>query len=77
MDEALECSRDGLWQVIAVDEALNRLAERSPRQAQVVELRYFSGLSDEEVADALGISPRQVRRDWRVAKTWLYDDLNP
>ncbi|HXJ95462.1 MAG TPA: ECF-type sigma factor [Terriglobia bacterium] len=76
MDAALECSVDGLSQVIAVDEALNRLAERNERQAHVVELRYFSGLSDEETAEALGISARQVRRDWKVAKTWLYDELN-
>ena len=75
LDEAVECSRDGLWQVIAVDEALERLAEKDPRQARVVELRYFGGLSDAETAKAVSISTRQVRRDWKFAKAWLYGEL--
>jgi RNA polymerase sigma factor (TIGR02999 family) len=58
-------------QVLAVDEALSALAVRYPRQAQVVECRFFGGLSVEETAEALAISPRTVRRDWSVAQAWL------
>ena len=59
-------------QILALDEALDRLAKLNPRQAQVVELRYFAGLTEDEVASALGVNRRTVNRDWRVAKTWLY-----
>jgi len=75
LDEPPEYSRDGLWQVIAVDEALERLAQRSPRQAHIVELRYFSGLSVEETADVMGLSTRQVKRDWNFARAWLHGEL--
>lgn len=59
----------------SLDKALDELAALSPRQAQVVELRYFGGLSIEETAEALGTSPATVKRDWLVAKAWLYDAL--
>ncbi len=61
--------------VVALDEALRRLAEMSPRQSQIVELRYFGGLTEDQVADALGISSRTVRRDWNVARAWLFREL--
>lgn len=61
--------------LIAVDEALERLAAADPRKGQVVEMRYFAGLSVEETAEALGVSPETVMRDWRVAKTWMLRDL--
>ena len=57
------------------DEALEALARLAPRQAKVVELRYFGGLSEEEAADVLKITPRTVRRDWQFAKAWLTRDL--
>jgi len=57
--------------VFALGQALARLAERDPRQCEVVELRYFGGLSQEEIAEVLGISVPTVKRDWRVAKLWL------
>lgn len=61
--------------LIALDEALSRLAERDEQQARVVELRYFSGLSLEETAEALHISRATVARDWEAARAWLYREL--
>jgi len=57
--------------LLALDDALAALADRSPRQSQVVELRYFGGMSVEEVAEVLGVSPRTVKGDWRAARAWL------
>jgi RNA polymerase sigma factor (TIGR02999 family) len=62
-------------EVLAVNESLERLEQIDPRQARIVELRYFAGLSTEETAEALGISARTVIREWNVAKAWLYGDL--
>ncbi len=59
----------------ALDEALTRLAEFDKRQAQIVELRYFSGLSIEETAEVLRISPTTVKSDWKSAKAWLYREI--
>lgn len=61
---------------LALHEALELLAERSPRQARVVELRYFGGLTLEEAAEHLEITPRQAKGDWLVARTWLYKRLS-
>ena len=61
--------------VLAVDTALERLAVEDPRKAQVVELRFFGGLSVEETAEALGISVRTVHTDWMLARAWLYRTL--
>ena len=61
--------------VVALDEALERLATVDPQQSRVVELRFFAGLSVEETAEALGISPATVKRDWATAKLWLYNEL--
>ena len=60
-----------------VDRALNELAELDARQAQVVELRYFGGLENTEIASVLGISEPTVMRDWRAARAWLFDRLQP
>jgi RNA polymerase sigma factor (TIGR02999 family) len=57
--------------LVAVDEALSRLAEFDPQQASVVELKFFGGFSIEEIAEALGISPATVKREWNSAKAWL------
>ncbi|HSK72609.1 MAG TPA: sigma-70 family RNA polymerase sigma factor [Pyrinomonadaceae bacterium] len=62
--------------LIALDEALNELAKFDERQARVVELRYFSGLSIDETAEVLGISNVTVRRDWNMAKAWLYQEIS-
>ncbi|MEO0557483.1 MAG: sigma-70 family RNA polymerase sigma factor [Bacteroidota bacterium] len=62
-------------ELLALDEALHQLAERSERQARVVEMWFFGGLTHVEIAEALGISEPTVRRDWRVAKAWLSHTL--
>lgn len=61
--------------VLALDEALSRLAQQHPRWAQVVECRVFAGLEVDEVAEALTVSPSTVKRDWRRAQAWLYGEL--
>jgi RNA polymerase sigma factor (TIGR02999 family) len=61
--------------ILALDEALTAFADVAPRQAKVVELRYFGGLTEEEIVTALNISPRTVRRDWDLAKAWLWREL--
>jgi RNA polymerase sigma-70 factor (ECF subfamily) len=67
--------RESAVDVMALDEALRRLAEMDPRKSQLVELRYFGGLSIEETAEVLGVSPATVRRDWSVARAWLRREL--
>jgi RNA polymerase sigma factor (TIGR02999 family) len=76
LDDALEVSSERGADLIALDDALNTLAGMNPRQSQIVELRYFGGLSEEEIAEALKISPRTVRRDWSLARAWLYRELS-
>ncbi len=61
--------------LIALDEALGRLAELNPRLSQVVECRFFGGMTEEETAEALGVTERTVRRDWMKAKAWFYREL--
>ncbi len=61
--------------LVALDEALEQLAAVDPQQCQVVELRFFAGLSIEETAEALGISPATVKRDWTTARLWLHHEL--
>jgi len=68
-------SRERAAELVALDEALSQLALFDPRKSQVVELRYFGGLSLNETAEVLGISLMTVRRDWRAAKAWLYREL--
>jgi RNA polymerase sigma-70 factor (ECF subfamily) len=62
-------------QLLALDEALYRLASMDLRQSKIVELRFFGGLSEEETGLVLGLSARTVKRDWRIAKAWLYSQL--
>jgi RNA polymerase sigma factor (TIGR02999 family) len=62
--------------IVALDEALTAFSKLAPRQAKVVELRYFGGLTEEEIVAALEISPRTVRRDWNLAKAWLLRELS-
>jgi RNA polymerase sigma factor (TIGR02999 family) len=76
IDEALMISsQEKSVDLVALDEALTRLAKFDERQARVVELRYFSGLSIEETADVLGVSNVTVRRDWNMAKAWLHGQI--
>jgi RNA polymerase sigma factor (sigma-70 family) len=62
--------------VLAIDDSLDRLAKLDVRQARVVELRVFGGLTVDEVATVLEVSPKTVKRDWQVAKAWLFGALN-
>src|SRR5947209_12760159 len=62
--------------ILALDEALTAFSDVAPRQAKVVELRYFGGLTEEEIVAALAISPRTVRRDWDLAEAWLLRELS-
>jgi len=57
--------------LVAIDEALSALSDVDARKAQVVEMRFFGGLTEEETATALRVSPETVRRDWRIARSWL------
>ena len=66
---------DRTEEILAVEEVLGRLTELDPQQAHIVELRYFGGLSVDETAEALAISPRTVKRDWAMARAWLRAQL--
>ena len=75
LDEVLLFSEQQSDKLLAVDDSLNLLEKIDARQARVVELRFFGGLSVDEAAEVLGVSPKTVKRDWSVAKAWLYADL--
>ena len=72
LDEHVEAADAPEAELLALDEALEDLARFSPRQSRIVELRYFGGLSEEEIAETLAVSTRTVRRDWNVARAWLF-----
>jgi RNA polymerase sigma factor (TIGR02999 family) len=74
-DEALVVPHERGADLVALDDALEALAAVDPRKSQVVELRYFGGLSVEETAESLGVSAETVMRDWRLAKAWLLREL--
>ena len=74
--EALEASDERGADLIALDDALNTLAEVDARKSQVVELRFFGGLSVEETAEVLKVSPDTVMRDWKMAKVWLLREMS-
>ncbi|HEX8735465.1 MAG TPA: sigma-70 family RNA polymerase sigma factor [Pyrinomonadaceae bacterium] len=76
LDEQIEAPFEKETNLVALDEALQNLAKLSQRQSQIVELRYFGGLSEEEIAETLAISTRTVRRDWSLARAWLYRELS-
>ncbi|MBV9506006.1 MAG: sigma-70 family RNA polymerase sigma factor [Acidobacteriia bacterium] len=76
LTDGLVVSEDRLEEILLIDAALTRLAEWDPRQAKIVELRFFSGLTEDETAEVLGVSPRTVKRDWNVARAWLHSELN-
>lgn len=75
LDDTVAIAREPDVDLLAIDEALNRLAAIDEQQARVVELRFFSGLSVEETAAALGVSPKTVKRDWSVARAWLRREI--
>jgi len=75
LDEMPLLCSDPYDDIIQIDRALDRLSQRDPRQAHIVELRYFGGLTAEEAAQTLGISTITVQRDWAIAKAWLHGEL--
>jgi RNA polymerase sigma factor (TIGR02999 family) len=75
LDDAMAVCRERSADVIAVHEALNALSKVDARKSEVVELRFFGGLSVEEAAGVLRVSPQTVMRDWRLAKAWLWREL--
>ena len=76
LDQSLAVAPERSPDLVAVDDALHALAEVDARKAQVVELRFFGGLTVEEAAEVLKVSPETVRRDWKLAKVWLLRELN-
>ena len=74
LDEALIVAEPGR-DLVALDEALDALAKMDQRKAKVVEMRFFGGLSVEETADAMSISPATVKRHWAIAKAWLLREI--
>jgi RNA polymerase sigma factor (TIGR02999 family) len=76
-DDALDClEREATVDILRLNTALDRLAEFDPRQSRIVELRVFGGLTIEEAADVLDLSPATVKRDWNVARLWLRRELS-
>lgn len=73
--DGVAAAHAGRFELFAMDEALKALSKFDPRKARVVELRYFGGLTFEETAEALAISPETAKRDWKVAKAWLFREL--
>jgi RNA polymerase sigma-70 factor, ECF subfamily len=75
LDEALVFAPEQSSELVKLDQSLERLAKLDPRQSKIVELRFFGGLTVEQTAEVLGISEKTVKRDWSMAKAWLYGDL--
>ena len=75
LDEGIAVSKERSAEILLLEDALTRLEQLNPRQAKVVEMRYFGGLSVEEVASVLGIAPRSVKRDWALARMWLFEEI--
>jgi RNA polymerase sigma-70 factor, ECF subfamily len=75
LDEALLVSREPPADLVALDDALKALAAFDPRKSQVVELRFFGGLTGDETAEVLKVSPKTVDRDWKLARVWLLEEM--
>jgi RNA polymerase sigma-70 factor, ECF subfamily len=75
LDEAALVTEERAEELLALDEALEKLAEFDRRRSDIVEMRYFGGLTVEEIADVLKVHPNTVMRDWKAAKAWLYAEL--
>jgi RNA polymerase sigma-70 factor, ECF subfamily len=76
LDENIDKTVERSAELIALDDALKELAEMDEQKSRIVELRYFGGLTVEETAEAMGISPITVKRHWRITKAWLYGRMN-
>jgi RNA polymerase sigma factor (TIGR02999 family) len=76
LNEALAGSKVKDLDILALDDALNNLAQLHPQQSQIVELRFFSGLTIEDTSEVLGVSPATVKRNWTTARAWLFREMN-
>jgi RNA polymerase sigma factor (TIGR02999 family) len=76
LDEALDIQQKTNVDVIALDDALERLSELDPQQARIVEFRFFGGLTIEDTSEVLGVSPATVKRDWTSARAWLHREIS-
>ena len=76
LDDALAPAKQREVDLVALDDALNALSTLDPKQGQLVELRFFAGLSIEDTSHVLGVSPATVKRDWATARAWLYREMN-
>jgi RNA polymerase sigma factor (TIGR02999 family) len=76
LNEGLVGSANKGLDILALDDSLNRLAQINPQQSQIVELRFFSGLSIEDTSEVLGVSPATVKRNWTTARAWLFREMN-
>ena len=74
-DESLDFSGERSVDLVALDDALKDLATFDQRQSNIVEMRFFGGLTNEEIGEVLGISPRTIKREWRVARAWLRREI--
>jgi len=75
LDDVAVVSSDRTGDLVALDDAMNALARLDPRKVQIIEMRFFGGLTVEETAEVLKVSPATVKRDWSIAKFWLYREL--
>ena len=75
LDEMIDFTQGQDVNLILLDEALTKLAEFDPKQAKIVELKFFAGLTNEEIAEVVGVSDSTIKREWRIAKAWLHDQL--
>ena len=75
LDEALNFSPNKSGDLVALDECLTELAKLSVRQSRVVELKFFGGLTEDEISEVLKISPATIKRDWQAARAWLYREM--
>ncbi len=76
VEPVLNFSDSEAVELLTLDEALDRLSAMSPRQAQIVEMRYFAGFTVQETADAMDLSPKTIKREWTVARAWLHGELS-
>lgn len=76
LDEQVAKAKERTLELVALDDALTELSRMDAQQARIIEMRFFAGLSIEEVAQVLGVSPATVKRDWAVARAWLYSQLS-
>jgi len=75
LEDTLVFVQEKSAELLALDQALDRLAQQDERQSQIVEMKFFGGLSIEDIAEVLKLSPRTVRRDWTVARAWLHKEI--